>query len=189
MAELRTSSRRPSSPISPRRSSGVARGRRGWPSAGWVGIDWPAEYGGRGATPVEVAVFNSEYARSRAPQLVNRVGSTWRDRRCWRTGSAGAARALAPADHDGRGDLVPALQRAGCGLGPRRALDASGPDGDGGWLVSGQKVWTSYAQFARWGLCLARSDPDSTGARGLTLFALDMKAPGSRDPAPRADDR
>ena len=43
-------------------------------AAGWVGIDWPAEYGGRGATPVEVAVFNSEYARSRAPQLVNRVG-------------------------------------------------------------------------------------------------------------------
>ena len=40
----------------------------------WVGIHWPAEYGGRGASPVEVAIFNMEYARSRAPQPVNRVG-------------------------------------------------------------------------------------------------------------------
>ena len=42
--------------------------------AGWVGINWPEEYGGRGASPVEVAIFNAEYARSGAPQLVNRVG-------------------------------------------------------------------------------------------------------------------
>ncbi|HLX89539.1 MAG TPA: acyl-CoA dehydrogenase family protein, partial [Acidimicrobiales bacterium] len=42
--------------------------------AGWVGINWPTAYGGRGASPVEVAIFNSEYARSGAAQLVNRVG-------------------------------------------------------------------------------------------------------------------
>ena len=40
----------------------------------WVGLHWPAEYGGRGASPVQVAIFNAEYARARAPQLVNRVG-------------------------------------------------------------------------------------------------------------------
>ncbi|MBV8560099.1 MAG: acyl-CoA dehydrogenase family protein, partial [Acidimicrobiia bacterium] len=43
-------------------------------AARWVGLHWPAEYGGRGASPVEVAIFNVEYARARAPQLVNRVG-------------------------------------------------------------------------------------------------------------------
>ncbi len=43
-------------------------------AARWVGIHWPAEYGGRGASPVEVAIFNMEYARARAPQPVNRVG-------------------------------------------------------------------------------------------------------------------
>src|SRR5215469_890176 len=42
--------------------------------AGWVGIDWPPEYGGRGASPLQVAIFNAEYARSGAAQLVNRVG-------------------------------------------------------------------------------------------------------------------
>src|ERR1700745_1981873 len=40
----------------------------------WVGLHWPAEYGGRGASPVQVAIFNGEYTRARAPHLVNRVG-------------------------------------------------------------------------------------------------------------------
>ena len=43
-------------------------------AARWVAISWPAEVGGRGASPVEVALYNAEYARARAPQLVNRVG-------------------------------------------------------------------------------------------------------------------
>src|SRR5207248_6729067 len=51
------------------------------------------------------------------------------------------------------------------------------PDGAGGWLLSGQKVWTSYAQVARWGICLARTDP-ATKHRGLSYFVVDMAAPG-----------
>jgi alkylation response protein AidB-like acyl-CoA dehydrogenase len=49
---------------------------------------------------------------------------------------------------------------------------------DGGWRVTGQKVWTSYAQFARWGLCLARSDAGSVGPSGLTLLVVDMGSAG-----------
>jgi alkylation response protein AidB-like acyl-CoA dehydrogenase len=155
---------------------------RGWQaklaSAGWVGIDWPSEYGGRGATPVEVAVFNSEYARSRAPQLVNRVGINLAGPTLLAHGTPDQlARWLR---------RITTAEEIWCQLfsEPGAGSDLSGlstravPDGDGGWLVSGQKVWTSYAQFARWGLCLARSDASSTSARGLTLFALDMTAPG-----------
>jgi alkylation response protein AidB-like acyl-CoA dehydrogenase len=54
-------------------------------AAGWVGINWPVEYGGRGASPVEVALFNTEYARSGAAQLVNRVGINLAGP-CWPTG-------------------------------------------------------------------------------------------------------
>jgi alkylation response protein AidB-like acyl-CoA dehydrogenase len=145
--------------------------------AGWVGIDWPAEYGGRGASPVEVAIFNSEYARSRAPQLVNRVGINL---------AGPTLLAHGTTQQLGRWlKKITTAEEIWCQLfsEPGAGSDLAGlstravRSGEG-WLVSGQKVWTSYAQFARWGLCLARTDPESTGARGLTLFALEMTAPG-----------
>jgi alkylation response protein AidB-like acyl-CoA dehydrogenase len=145
--------------------------------AGWVGIDWPAEYGGRGASPVEVAVFNSEYARSRAPQLINRVGINLAGPTLLAHGSKEQlARWLRP---------ITRAEEIWCQLfsEPGAGSDLTGlttraVPTDDGWLVTGQKVWTSYAQFAKWGLCLARSDPESAGARGLSLLAVEMQSPG-----------
>jgi alkylation response protein AidB-like acyl-CoA dehydrogenase len=145
--------------------------------AGWVGIDWPAEYGGRGASPVEVAVFNSEYARSRAPQLINRVGINLAGPTLLAHGSKEQlARWLRP---------ITRAEEIWCQLfsEPGAGSDLTGlttraVPTDNGWLITGQKVWTSYAQFAKWGLCLARSDPESSGARGLSLLAVEMESPG-----------
>jgi len=145
--------------------------------AGWVGINWPVRYGGRGASPVEVAIFNAEYARSGAPQLVNRVGI-----------NLAGPTLLAHGTPEQCGRWLSPITTAAeiwCQLfsEPGAGSDLSGlvtraePDGDG-WRVTGQKVWTSYAQYARWGLCLARTEPRTTGPRGLSLLVIDMAAPG-----------
>jgi alkylation response protein AidB-like acyl-CoA dehydrogenase len=143
----------------------------------WVGIHWPEAYGGRGATPVQVAIFNMEYARSRALQPINRVGinlagptllahgtEAQKDRWLARILSAEEIWCQLFSEPDAGSDLA-SLQT--------RAVRV-----DDGWLVSGQKVWTSYAQFARWGICLTRTDADAPRHRGISFLVVEMTAPG-----------
>ncbi|HEY3144232.1 MAG TPA: acyl-CoA dehydrogenase family protein [Acidimicrobiales bacterium] len=146
-------------------------------SARWVGIHWPAHYGGRGASPVQTAIFNREYARARAPQPVNRVGINL----------AGPTLLAYGTDEQKSRWLAPILTAdelwcqlfsepdAGSDLASLRTLARRV---DGGWVLNGQKVWTSYAQFAPWGICLARTDPDAPRHRGLSYLVVDMHAPG-----------
>ena len=158
----------------------IAWGRR-WQAtladARWVGIHWPSEYGGRGASPVQVALFNTEYSRARAPQLVNRVG----------VNLAGPTLLAHGTDEQKRRWLAPLLRAdeiwcqlfsepdAGSDL---ASLTTRATPVEGGWSVSGQKVWTSYAQFARWGICLARTDPEAPRHRGISYLVVDMTADG-----------
>jgi alkylation response protein AidB-like acyl-CoA dehydrogenase len=146
-------------------------------AAGWVGIDWPVEYGGRGASAVEVALFNTEYARSGAAQLVNRVGINLAGPTLLAHGTAEQCLRWLPSITTAQEIWCQLFSEPGAGS-DLSGLSTAAEAVDGGWRVTGQKVWTSYAQFARWGMCLARSRPGTTGARGLSLFVLDMQAPG-----------
>ena len=147
-----------------------------------VGISWPTEFGGRSATPVQVALFNMEYARARAPQPVNRVGinlagptllahGTDEQKQRWLPRILDASEIWCQlfSEPDAGSDLASLTTRAEAGI---------GPDGARGWHVSGQKVWTSYAQFAKWGLCLARTDATAPKHRGISFLVIDMGAPG-----------
>jgi alkylation response protein AidB-like acyl-CoA dehydrogenase len=145
--------------------------------AGWVGIDWPAEYGGRGASAVEVAIFNAEYARSGAPQLVNRVGINLAGPTLLAHGTADQCRRWLPHITTAADIWCQLFSEPGAGS-DLSGLSTSAEAVPGGWRVTGQKVWTSYAQFARYGLCLARSAEGTTGPRGLSLLVVDMQAPG-----------
>ena len=143
----------------------------------WVGVHWPVEYGGRGATPLEVAIFNLEYARSWAPQPVNRTGV-----------NLVGPTLLTHGDDDQRNRWLPAILSAGeiwCQLfsEPGAGSDLAGlatraTRVDGGWALDGQKVWTSYAQYSRWGIALVRTDPEAPKHRGITCMAVDMEAEG-----------
>jgi alkylation response protein AidB-like acyl-CoA dehydrogenase len=154
---------------------------RGWQAtlaaAGWVGINWPVEYGGRGASAVEVALFNSEYARSGAAQLVNRVGINLAGPTLLAHGTPAQCLRWLPAITTAEEIWCQLFSEPGAGSDLSGLTTVAVPV-EGGWRVTGQKVWTSYAQFARWGLCLARSQEGSAGARGLSLLVLDMQSPG-----------
>ena len=144
----------------------------------WVGVHWPEAYGGRSATPVQVALYQSEYARSQAPQPVNRVGI-----------NLVGPTLLAHGTEDQRLRYLPPILSAEeiwCQLfsepdagSDLASLSTRATPVEGGYLVTGRKVWTSYAQFATWGLCLARTDPDAARPQqGITALIVDMADPG-----------
>ena len=145
--------------------------------AGYVGVTWPTEYGGRGADAVFSFIVQEELARARAPELVGRIGvnlvgpcllahGTEDQRQRWLPTIVGAEQLFCQlfSEPDAGSDLASLRTRA--------------EPADGGWHLHGRKVWTSYAQFADWGLCLARTDPEASKRTGITVFMVDMRTPG-----------
>ena len=143
----------------------------------WVGIHWPVEYGGRGASPVQLAIFNMEYARARAPQPVNRVGVNNVGPTLLALGTEDQKQRWLPSILDATELWCQLFSEPGAGS-DLAALATRAEPVDGGWLVSGQKVWTSYAQWSRWGICLARTNPDAPSHRGISYLVVDMDAAG-----------
>lgn len=140
-------------------------------------VSWPAEYGGRGASLEQWVIFEEEYYRSGAPGRVSQNGIFL----------------LAPTlfDHAKKEQLeviMPRMARAddiwaqawsepesGSDL---ASLRATATKVEGGWLLNGQKTWSSRASFADWGFGLFRSDPESERHRGITYFMFDLKSKG-----------
>jgi len=143
----------------------------------WVGIHWPEEYGGRGATPLQLAIFNLEYARSRAPQPVNRNGINHVGPTLLAHGTESQKARFLPPILDAREIWCQLFSEPGAGS-DLASLTTRAIETEGGWVLQGQKVWTSYAQFARWGIALVRTDPDLPKHRGLSYLVVDMTSPG-----------
>jgi alkylation response protein AidB-like acyl-CoA dehydrogenase len=160
----------------------IVAARRAWQGklaeAGLAGVTWPKEYGGQGLGPIEQVICGQEISRAGVPGILDAIGVGMLGPTIIAHGSdEQKARYLGPMLH---GDEVwcqlfsePA---AGSDLAAvqTRARQAD----DGSWRLSGQKVWTTNAQFASFGLLLARSDPDVPKHNGLTMFIVPMDAPG-----------
>ncbi|OBK94630.1 acyl-CoA dehydrogenase [Mycobacterium asiaticum] len=143
--------------------------------AGLLAPHWPAPYG-RAALPAEQLLIDQEMAAAGVvrPDLV--IG-WWAAPTLLEHGTPEQIERFVPATL--RGDFLWCQLFSEPGAGSDLAsLRTKAVRGDGGWLLTGQKVWTSAAHKAAWGVCLARTDPDAPKHKGITYFLIDMKSPG-----------
>jgi alkylation response protein AidB-like acyl-CoA dehydrogenase len=143
----------------------------------WVGVYWPEEYGGRGVGPNEHYIVQEELAQARAPELVGRIGINLVGPTLLHAGSSEQKQRWLPKILSAEELWCQLFSEPGAGS-DLAAVSTRAERVDGGWILNGQKVWTSYAQFATWGVCLARSNPHVAKHKGISYLVVDMRAPG-----------
>ena len=148
--------------------------------AGWAGIHWPTEYGGRGGTPAQKAIYDEEMARAHAPQTVNNLGLTFLAPTVMAIGSDEQKREIIPALL--RNDVIwcQGFSEPGAGS-DLAALTTRGERQGEEFVVNGQKVWTSNALHADKMFALVRTATPDSGAKkhhGITMLLIDLHQPG-----------
>lgn len=144
---------------------------------GWIGLGWPVEAGGRGATVEQQVVFHEEYARAGAPARIGHMGEQLAGPTIAAFGTQEQKDRFLPGILSGtelwcQGYSEPDAGSDLAGVRTRAVLR------DDGWHVSGQKVWTSLAHLADWCFVIARTEADSSRHRGLSYLLVPMRQPG-----------
>jgi alkylation response protein AidB-like acyl-CoA dehydrogenase len=152
--------------------------RRAWQrqlhDAGWAGVSWPQEYGGRGATLVEQAIYNEEFVRAQAPSTANVLGLAMGGPTVIAHGSEEQKRRYLEPILSAEEIWCQGFSEPGSGSDLASVKTRGVRDGDD-WVVTGQKVWTTLAHHAKWCMLVARTDPDAPKHQGLSYFLMDME--------------
>jgi alkylation response protein AidB-like acyl-CoA dehydrogenase len=154
---------------------------RGWQAqlaaARWVGITWPVEYGGRGASIPEQIAYTEEMARAGAPEVIGSLGIGIAGPPLIAYGTEEQKRRFARRILTAEDLWCFGFSEPGAGSDLASLRTSALLDGDH-FVVNGQKVWTTLAHHADWCMLLCRTDPDSKRRHGISCLLVDMKSPG-----------
>ena len=144
---------------------------------GFVAMAWPREYGGQSATAVEMAIFNEECARVRAPGALNSLAISQVGPTIIQHGTQAQKSRFLPPIVNAEEIWCQGFSEPNAGSDLASLRTRAELVGDE-FIVNGQKIWTSYAQYADWCYLMVRTDPNAPRHRGLSYLLADMKSPG-----------
>jgi len=144
---------------------------------GWVGIHWPEQYGGRGATIMEQTIYQQELGRAGAPGLANPLGISLVGPTLMQWGTEQQKQRFIPNILSAHEIWCQGYSEPGSGS-DLASLQTRAEEVGDDFLVNGQKVWTSFAQKADYCILVARTDPDAPKHRGLSYLLVNMHSPG-----------
>jgi alkylation response protein AidB-like acyl-CoA dehydrogenase len=145
---------------------------------GWLGLAWPRPYGGRGATVLEELVFHEEYVRARGPQRVGFFGEQLLGPTVMMFGTEAQKQRFLPRILRAQDMWCQGFSEPGAGSDLANVSTTAELHGEQ-WILNGQKLWTSRAQYADWIFVLCRTAPARAGRhRGLSFLLVPMAQPG-----------
>ena len=145
--------------------------------AGYAGLHWPTAFGGRGLTREHTAVWSEECAKAQVQPFLNLQGIILAAEAIMRHGTHEQRARFLPPTVSGEILWCQLFSEPDAGSDLASLQTTAVRDGDH-YVVNGQKVWCSNAQFAEFGILLARTDPATPGHRGISFFLLDLRSPG-----------
>ena len=155
--------------------------RRAWEQrlaeGGWTCVGWPREHGGRGASLGQQVIFHEEYARAEAPGRLGLIGEGMLGPTILAFGSEEQKRRFLPGIVRGEEIWCQGYSEPNAGSDLANVQTRARREGDE-WVIDGQKVWTSWAQWSDWCFALCRCDPDAPKHKGLGYFLVPMRQPG-----------
>jgi alkylation response protein AidB-like acyl-CoA dehydrogenase len=159
----------------------VFEGRLAWERKmgrdGWTCLSWPREHGGRGASLVQQVIFLEEYVRARAPGRVGHIGEGLIGPTILLFGTEAQKRRFLPPIVAGEELWCQGYSEPNAGSDLASVQTRAVRDGDE-WVLTGQKIWTSHAQWADWCFVLCRTDPGAPKHKGLSYLLVPMRQRG-----------
>ena len=146
-------------------------------AGGWVGVHWPKEYGGRGASLIEQMIFTEELIAAGAPPGVNTIGLAMVGPAVIHHGTEAQRRRWLPPILSADEIWCQGFSEPGAGSDLANLSTRAIENGDA-FVVSGQKVWTSNAHRSHYCILLVRTDPQAPKHKGISCLLVDMKSPG-----------